>query len=174
MNRDTPSQDHRVGRGMIWLAAIGFLAGLTYLFMLAAPGGGGQMESRDATGRVMVALQRDRSGHYLADGAINGQPVRFLVDTGATDVAISDTVARRLGLDFGPEVVLMTANGPARGWVTRIDSVSLGGLSRSNVRGTISPGLGEEALLGMSFLQHFNLRQEGETLLIAAGGATDA
>lgn len=159
---------------MLWLAAIGVLALLTGLFAAVDQDGGGQSEATDEAGRAMVALQRSRNGHYFADGAINSVPVRFLVDTGATDVALSERMARSLGLDFGPEVVVMTAAGPAKAWITRLDRVSLGRLSRSNVRATITPGLGDEALLGMSFLQHFSLRQEGETLLIAADGVNDA
>jgi len=166
--------ERSLGRGMLWLAAIGLLAGLTLLFQALQPGGGEQLEGHDAAGRATVVVQRDRSGHYLATGAINGSPVDFLLDTGATDVAVSERMARALGLDFGPPVTVMTAAGPARAWVTRLDSVSVGGLSLSNVRATITPGLGEEALLGMSFLKHFSLRQEGDTLVIAPGGSVGA
>lgn len=124
-------------------------------------------------GRAFVALQRDRSGHYIAKGEINGSPVVFLVDTGATDVAISDQVARALGLEFGPRMTVMTAAGPAAAWRTRLDRVSLGSLALNNVRATITPGLGGEVLLGMSFLQYFNLRQQGDQLVLEGGGLSD-
>lgn len=154
---------------MLWLAAIGLLVALTLLFQGLTPERGGIVSSSVEGGQAMVTLQRDRSGHYLADGAINGQPVQFLVDTGATDVAVSESLARALGLDFGPRIQVMTAAGPARAWLTRLERVSIGSLSRANVRATITPGLGEAALLGMSFLQHFDLRQQGDRLVIAAG-----
>ena len=164
--------NRRVGSGMLWVAAIGLLAGLTWMFSLMMPErGGGMSQGVDAAGRAQVMLLRDRSGHYIAEGAVNGRPVVFLVDTGATDVALSERLARSWGLDFGPEITVMTAAGPARAWITRLDSVSLGGLELNNVRATITPGLGDEALLGMSFLKHFSLRQEGDTLVIAT--ATD-
>jgi aspartyl protease family protein len=123
-----------------------------------------------ADGGAAVVLERRRSGHYVADGAINGQPIRFLVDTGATDVAISDRVARAMGLEFGPRMTVMTAAGPVRGWQTRLDSVQLGALALTDVRATIAPGLGNQALLGMSFLKHFSLVQQGEKLVIASPG----
>lgn len=158
-----------MGRGMLWLAAIVLLGGMTLMFsLLDGQRRGGIVRQGAEDGRALVVVQRDRSGHYLAEGTINGQAVRFLLDTGATDVAISERLARSLGLDFGPRVTVMTAAGPAPAWVTRLPEVSLGGLSRANVRAMITPGLGEEALLGMSFLKHYSLRQEGETLEIAA------
>lgn len=115
---------------------------------------------------AMVVLQSNRAGHYLAKGEINGQAIVFLVDTGATDVAVSERQARALGLEFGPRTTVMTAAGPSPAWKTRIDRVRLGSLQLENVRATITPGLGSEALLGMSFLRHFSLRQQGDELLI--------
>ena len=128
----------------------------------------------DGSGRATVVIEQGRGGHYHADGAINGQAIHFLVDTGATDVAISDDAARALGLEFGPRITVMTAAGPAPAWVTRLDRVTIGNLERRNVRATITPGLGEQALLGMSFLKHFSLRQEGGSLIIASTGSNGA
>ena len=156
---------------MLWLAAIGLLAGLTVLFQIALTGSGGVVESSNEAGRSMVILQRDRSGHYIADGEINGQGVTFLVDTGATDVALPEGKARALGLDFGPRVVVMTAAGPVSAWKTRLDRVTLGSISLSNVSATITRGPMDEVLLGMSFLKHFSLRQQGEQLVIESGSA---
>jgi aspartyl protease family protein len=165
-------QDHPQGHGaprwVPWLFAFGLLAGLTVLFSAAGPGHGGIVQGVTETGRSMVILQRDRSGHYLAEGAINGVAVDFLLDTGATDVAIPERLARELGLEFGPDVAVMTAAGPVRGWMTRLESVSLGGLSLANVRGTITAGPLDEVLLGMSFLKHFRLTQQGDELIIEA------
>lgn len=161
-----------MGRGMIFLAALVALAGLTVFFGMFEPTPTGGMSSGvDGNGRAQVVLQQGRGGHYVAEGLINGRPVEFLVDTGATDVAVSESEARRLGLDFGPRVTVMTAAGPAPAWVTRLDAVEIGGLRAENVRASITPGLGEQALLGMSFLKQFSLSQEGGTLVIANTGA---
>lgn len=157
------------GRWLAWLGAIGLLEGLTALFSAAGPQRGGVVATAIEGGRAQVLLQRDRSGHYLAQGRINGAEVRFLVDTGATDVAVPERLARELGLEFGPVVTVMTAAGPVRAWMTRLDRVSLGGLALDNVRGTITRGAMEEVLLGMSFLRHFRLTQQGDQLLIESG-----
>jgi aspartyl protease family protein len=158
-----------LGRLFLWLAALGLLAGLTTIFSVAQRSSGGTVVSIDESGRAMVILQRDRSGHYLAEGEINGLPVTFLVDTGATDVALPEATARQLGLAFGPQVVVMTAAGPVSAWRTRLDRVTIGSLALNNVRAMITRGPMNEVLLGMSFLRHFSLRQQGEELIIESG-----
>ena len=162
----------KTGRWMAWFAAIGLLAGLTAWFQATQREAGGMTERTDASGRAMIVLNQDRSGHYLAEGAINGQPVIFLVDSGATDVALSEKMARQFGVDFGPEVMVMTAAGPVQAWRTRLDSVSVGSITLNNVRATITRAGMSEVLLGMSFLKHFSLRQQGEELIIESGDAT--
>ena len=149
------------------------MIGLTAFYHILTQRGGGIIQSLDENGRALVTLQRDRTGHFLADGEINGHAVVFLVDTGATDVAISEKTARVMGLEFGPRITVMTAAGPSAAWRTRLDQVSLGSLALKNVRATITPGLGREALLGMSFLQYFNLRQEGDLLVFESRQDTE-
>ncbi len=114
-----------------------------------------------------VVLQRNRAGHYVATGRINGQQVVFLVDTGATHVAIPESIANRLGLKKGPAFRARTANGIARAWATRLDSVSLGDITLYDVRASILDNAGtEEVLLGMSFLKQLELVQQGDALTI--------
>jgi aspartyl protease family protein len=163
----------RAGRLFALFAIIGLMIGLTAFYHALTRRGGGIIQSIDENGRAMVMLQRDRSGHFLAGGEINGHAILFLVDTGATDVAISEKMARAMGLEFGPRINVMTAAGPTRAWRTRLDRVSLGSLALDNVRATITPGLGREALLGMSFLQYFNLRQEGDRLVLESGNQNE-
>jgi len=150
---------------MLWVAALGLLGGLYLLFSMLDKGGG-TVSSVDSRGAAMVVLAQDRSGHYVAEGQINGQPVTFLVDTGATDVALPESMARALDLDFGPRVQVMTAAGPSNAWVTRLDEVSVGGIHRENVRATITDGEFNGILLGMSFLKHYNLQQSDGKLVI--------
>jgi aspartyl protease family protein len=87
-------------------------------------------------------------------------------------VALSSDLARTLGLDFGPEITVMTAAGPVRGWMTRLDRIQVGPLVLNNVRATITDKLGDQALLGMSFLKNFSMIQEGDTLILAVPGET--
>jgi len=153
---------------MIWLASLGVLGGLFALFSMLEQKGGAII-SIDAGGAAMIVLEQDRNGHYVVDGQINRQPVSFLVDTGATDVAIPESMARALGLDFGPRVRVMTAAGPSKAWMTRLNEVSIGGIRRRDVRATITSGEYNEVLLGMSFLRHYDMRQQDGKLVISEG-----
>jgi len=150
---------------MLWIAALGLLGALYLLFSMLEKSGN-TVTTIDPNGAAMVVLEQDRNGHYEAQGTINGQPVTFLVDTGATDVALPESVARALGLDFGPRVTVMTAAGPAGAWVTRLDEVTVGGIHRENVRATITGGNFNGVLLGMSFLRHYSLQQQDGRLVI--------
>jgi aspartyl protease family protein len=160
----------RIGLGMT-LAAWGlFLLLLVWLFSgyfetLNNPNV--QVISRvDPDGNPEVRLEQNRAGHYVATGAINDVPVVFLVDTGATDVAVSERMAERIGLEKGFRVTLKTANGMATGWSTLLRKVTLGNIEMTSVPATIMPDLGQEALLGMSFLKRLTLIQRGDELLI--------
>ncbi len=170
MNFPEPERNETQGRALLWLGALGLLAALIALFQALLPQNGGIVESFSEGGRAMVVVQRGDHGHYVAEGAINGRPVVFLIDTGATDVALPESLARELGLEFGPRVRVVTAGGPMDAWMTRLDSVSIGDLALSNVRGTITRGALDEVLLGMSFLRHFRLTQQDNHLVIESGG----
>lgn len=114
-----------------------------------------------------VVLQRNRAGHYVASGAINGQPVVFMLDTGATGVAIPASVASRIGIPRGQPFPTRTANGVATSYAAVLDSVSVGDIQLRNVRAGITPGLtSEQVLLGMSFLRHIEFTQRGNTLIL--------
>jgi aspartyl protease family protein len=171
MSEYDSNPDSRLGQRMLWVAAIGLLGALYLLFSML-DSGGSTVSTVDSSGAVMVVLEQDRNGHYEAEGKINGQPVTFLVDTGATDVSLPESAARALGLDFGPRVTVMTAAGPAGAWVTRLDEVTVGGIRRKNVRATITDGEFNGILLGMSFLKHYSLQQHDGRLEIreTAGG----
>ncbi len=114
-----------------------------------------------------VVLQRNKFGHYVASGKINGREVLFLVDTGATDIAISESTARRLGLKKGQSFLAQTANGVTKAWFTRLDSVSIGDIALRDVKASILSNAGtDEVLLGMSFLKHIELQQQGDRLTL--------
>lgn len=105
-----------------------------------------------------VVLQRDLSGHYRAEAFINGIKVPVMVDTGATDVAISQAFADKLGLRSINAIRTVTANGDTVSYMTRLKDVKLGGIVAHDVAATITPSLGEEMLLGMSFLSRMDVR----------------
>jgi aspartyl protease family protein len=115
-----------------------------------------------------VTLAADPRGHFFSEGSVNGQPMRFLVDTGATMIAIPASDARRLGIDYrrGVQGRTRTAGGVVTVYKVTLDSVRLGGIEVTGVDAVvIEEGL-DIALLGMSFLARLDMRQEGRTMTL--------
>ena len=118
-------------------------------------------------GNKEVVLERNRYGHYVASGKINDQSVEFLLDTGATLVAVPEHIAKKLGLKKGQTFQSQTANGNSQSYATTIDKLALGDIVMTNVPASISSGMDfDEILLGMSFLKHLQLTQQGNQLRI--------
>jgi aspartyl protease family protein len=118
--------------------------------------------------REQVTLAADTAGHFVSDGAINGSPVRFLVDTGATSIALPARDADRLGIDYrkGRRGISQTANGPVTVYRVNLDTVKLGGIELRSVDAiVIEHGL-DIALLGMSFLNRVEMKREGPTMTL--------
>jgi len=114
-----------------------------------------------------IAIDASRRGHYTVEGLVNGHPVSFLIDTGATLVSIPEHVAEQIGLQKGEAGLAITANGYSTVYDANVDTLEIGPLRQVNVAASISPGLtSDEALLGMSFLRHFTLVQVGDQLQI--------
>ncbi len=114
-----------------------------------------------------IVLQRNVYGHYVSSGTINNHKVTFLLDTGASDIAIPESLADDIGLEKGRAIVIKTANGNTRAYRTKIASVALGEIQRYDVNATILTNIsGKEVLLGMSFLKHFEIIQKGKQLTI--------
>jgi aspartyl protease family protein len=115
-----------------------------------------------------ITLRADKAGHFLAEGSINGRRVFFVVDTGATTVAVSRADAERIGIDYrnGKPILVETANGTARAWRVTLDSVSIGGTTVHDVVGDVTDSSMSVALLGMTFLNHFDMQRQGATLVL--------
>ncbi|MCB1743853.1 MAG: TIGR02281 family clan AA aspartic protease [Gammaproteobacteria bacterium] len=129
--------------------------------------------NQDVVGRVTgegvreVVLEQNRGGHYVATGTINGRSVDFLLDTGATQVAVPGDLAERMGLERGPRLSVQTANGVASAYRTRLESLTLGPLTFEQVPAVITPGMrGNEVLLGMNLLRSLELLQRGRELTL--------
>jgi aspartyl protease family protein len=116
---------------------------------------------------IEVVLQRNYQNHYVATGLINDTPVRFLVDTGATNVSLGPSLAKRIGLTRGAEGIATTANGTTKVIETRLERLSLGDIQFENVRASITMGMtGEDVLLGMSALKDVELVHKDGQLTI--------
>jgi len=124
--------------------------------------------SVNENGQKELVLERNKYGHYVATGQINGQSVEFLLDTGATVVAVPEHIAKQLKLKKGQDYLSQTANGSSLSYETTIDILTLGDIVMSNVPASISSGMEfDEILLGMSFLKHLQLTQQGKWLKIS-------
>ncbi|THF62059.1 retropepsin-like aspartic protease family protein [Pseudothauera rhizosphaerae] len=162
-----------LGRVMTWLGALALLGVLWMVFsdqlerrynpnrdLVVTPGSGGEL-----------VLQRNRLGHYVAPGTINGRPVVFLLDTGATQVSVPAHLGPALGLSPGAPAQVMTANGPVTVRGTAIAELALGPFLVRDVRAHLNPGIGDnQVLLGMSVLKHLEFTQRGDTLILRANG----
>ena len=123
--------------------------------------------SQRGDGYIEVQLVGNRQGHFVSTGKINDQAVQFLLDTGATDVAIPGKVADTLQLQRGAPVWVSTANGRSQGFRTSIERLQLGDIVLNNVRALVAPGLdGEQVLLGMSAMKQLEFTQRGGNLLL--------
>lgn len=106
-------------------------------------------------------------GMYLTNGSINGYGIDFLVDTGASAVALNAATAQRLAIDYlnAPKIGVRTASGEGIGYQVNLDQVQLGDITRFNVMAIVLDGPEpQRALLGMSFLQGLDIQRRGERL----------
>lgn len=118
-------------------------------------------------GSVRVELRRNAQGHYVVTGLLNGVQSQLLLDTGATDVVLSEQLARRAGLEAGYPTRAMTANGPVTVYSAVLDELRIGDITLQQVPASINPAMqGDAVLLGMSALKHIEFTQRGDSLTL--------
>ena len=165
-----PPVPKHLGKGMTYAAWLLALVLLTFGFnnwLDTQRNPNQRVQSAIVDVGLQIVLERNRYGHYNVSGHINGQPVEFLLDTGATLVAIPARLADRLGLVRGAPTQVKTANGTAVAYATRLASVRLGDIELREVRAHISSGMdGDEVLLGMSVLKKLEFSQRGNSLTL--------
>ncbi len=119
-----------------------------------------------------LTVARGRGGHYWVNGSVNGNSMPFLLDTGASAVALNARQARRLGIDYqaaGRPMQVTTASGIERGWQVTLRSVKVGAIEVLGVEAVVLEGsYPTDALLGMSFLSRIGWRQEQDSLILEA------
>jgi aspartyl protease family protein len=123
---------------------------------------------RDEQSGSITSLQADTNGHFFTIGTINGAPMRFLVDTGATVISIGKSDAVRANVDYqrGQPGMSMTANGPTRVWRVTLNSVRVGDVVLNQVEASVHEHDLPIALLGMSFLNRMEMKREGQTMTL--------
>ena len=113
-------------------------------------------------------LQAVSNGHFLTQGQINGGSVRFMVDTGASFVAIGVADAQRLGVNLrtAQPAVMGTANGATQAWRVKLNSVRVGDVTVHEVDAVVMPAPMPYALLGNSFLTRFQMTRTNDQLVL--------
>ena len=120
--------------------------------------------------KTEVRIASSNGGHYYKQGLINGTPVNFMVDTGATYIAMSAHQADRLGIDYraGTPIIMSTANGSAKAFQVTLSSVSVGNIVIRQVTAVVHPGdFGSETLLGNSYLSKVDLKIDQGVLVLS-------
>lgn len=168
---DVDKQQKKLGSSMIMAMWILLMLLLGYMFnsiLDKQHNPNQELQTLNPTSGVTeIELKRNHYGHYVTSGQINGYPVTFMLDTGATDVSVPSHIARKIGLQEGRELIYQTANGHARVYATKINEIALGGIMLNNVRATINPNVKDsDILLGMSFLKHIEFTQRGDSLTL--------
>jgi aspartyl protease family protein len=163
-------QQNKVGKGMLmvaWMIGLGLLT-LVFDDQLAKQFNPNvDPITSSIQGVQKVRLKQNRAGHYVSGGAINGQPVVFLLDTGATHVSVPLHLAEQLNLQKGRASWVQTANGRVQVSQTNIQRLSIGDIQLVNVRANLNPGFKQnEILLGMSALKQLEFTQRGEWLVL--------
>ena len=115
-----------------------------------------------------IVITSESGGHFVTSGSINGKSVRFMVDTGATSVAMSQVEAERIGLDYknGQRGFTSTANGPVPAYRANLASVRIGDVMVYNVDAIVIPAPMPYVLLGNSYLTRFQMRRENDRMTL--------
>ena len=115
-----------------------------------------------------IVLSADTGGHFMTQGAINGQSVQFMVDTGATSVSMGVPDAERIGINYkaGQMGRSSTANGVITTWRVRLNSVRVGEVELFDVEASIVPAGMPFVLLGNSFLTRFQMRRDNDQMVL--------
>ena len=171
MSPPTQSPERKLGQGMLAICFALALAALTVFFddWIARQNNPNTDPNSETLkdGSLQVVLLRNRQGHYVSAGTVNGKPVTFLLDTGATDVAVPAGLAENLGLHHGARTLVNTAAGVVPVFSTKINRLTLGQIELSGVSASITPSMGGEIiLLGMSALKRIEFTQRGNTLTL--------
>ena len=140
--------------------------GARYLLRMGAAAPSRLAGAAPAAGGREIVIAAGPGGHFITAGSINGRSVRFMVDTGATVLALGRDEAQRLGLDLSTArpAVSETANGPITVQMITLTRVRVGDVEVANVAAMVVPAAMPYVLLGNSFLTRFQMRRENDVM----------
>lgn len=162
-DKDTPPEYaplNRLGKPMLiggWILILGLLTWLFGDFERDQHNPNRDYNNSDNLNRI--ELKANAFGHYLANGEINNISVEFLLDTGATQVSVPESIALKAGMKKGNKHRVSTANGTIMVYQSRIDHLNLMGMHFYDVPASINPYMDGEILLGMSVMRHLDIQQ---------------
>ena len=115
-----------------------------------------------------TSLTADSRGHFITTGTVNGATIRFMVDTGATSIALGASDARRANVSTANArpVMVQTANGITQAWLVTLDTVRVGDVTLNGIEGIVHQHDMPIALLGMSFLNRMEMKRDGQTMTL--------
>ena len=124
--------------------------------------------SSGGTRGTRIILTAGSGGHFLTAGQINGKAVQFMVDTGATSIAMSSLDAERAGINYkgGQPVNMSTANGTPPGYRVKLASVRIGDVEVYDVDAVVTPQAMPFMLLGNSFLTRFQMTRDNDQMTL--------
>lgn len=160
----------KVGRSMLWIVWISLITLLTWYYhtkLNQQSNPNQNIRAQYVDGAQQILLQRNKYGHYMLNGQVNGINSVFLVDTGATYVALPLKLAAQLHLSKQHLMTFHTANGVSQGYYTTIKTLDLAGIQLHDVPAILADNLsGDEILLGMSALKFFDFSQRNKQLTL--------
>lgn len=171
MPKNNSEDTQSTGRGMIFMA---WILGLFLLYLLfdgalkKQHNPNTHPESFTSGSTTQVVLKKNHMGHYVTSGTINGVAVTFIIDTGATSIAVPEKLSQSMSLKKRYPMQVSTANGVVNAWGTKIDSLTIGELKLYDLNASINPGMNheDEVLLGMSALKNLDFQKKGDTLIL--------
>ena len=163
-------QQNKMGKGMLiaaWVIGLGLLTMLFDEQLTQQLNPNAEPISSRQLGVAEVRLKQNRAGHYVTGGSINGQPVVFMLDTGATQVSVPMHLAEQLGLEAGRYSWVQTANGRIQVAQANIARLRIGDIELTNVAANLNPGMtDQQILLGMSALKQLEFSQKNNWLIL--------
>ncbi len=169
MDDQQPSDTQGIGRVMVICAWILAILLMTLFFSHWSKENHMSTKAKMVTvdGITETLIKRNAHNQYMVEGTINGHPVTFLLDTGATAVVVPEKLAKKLKLPFGPEASANTAGGTVTVYHTRIKEIVIGNIVLQNIAANINPKMDDdEILLGMSALKKVSFYQQGDNLVL--------